>query len=29
MQEAADAYDRAIDPAEDPAVPEFLLKKRG
>ena len=28
-QEAADAYDRAIGLAEDPAVREFLLKKRG
>ena len=27
--EAADAYDRAIGLAEDPAVREFLLKKRG
>ncbi len=28
-REAADAYDRAIDLAEDPAVREFLLQKRG
>ena len=28
-QEAADAYDRAIGLAEDPAVREFLLQKRG
>jgi len=28
-REAADAYDRAIGLAEDPAVREFLLKKRG
>ena len=28
-QEAADAYDRAIGLAEDPAVREFLLKERG
>jgi len=27
--EASDAYDRAIGLAEDPAVKEFLLKKRG
>jgi RNA polymerase sigma-70 factor (ECF subfamily) len=27
--EALDAYDRAIGLAEDPAVREFLLKKRG
>ena len=27
--EASDAYDRAIGLAEDPAVREFLLKKRG
>ena len=29
MQDAADAYDRAIGLAEDPAVREFLLQKRG
>ena len=28
-REAADAYDRAIGLAEDPAVREFLLQKRG
>ena len=27
--EATDAYDRAIGLTEDPAVREFLLKKRG
>jgi RNA polymerase sigma-70 factor (ECF subfamily) len=27
-REAADAYDRAIGLAEDPAVKEFLLRKR-
>jgi len=27
--EASDAYDRAIGLAEDPAVKEFLLQKRG
>jgi RNA polymerase sigma-70 factor (ECF subfamily) len=27
--EASDAYDRAIGLAEDPAVKEFLLEKRG
>ena len=27
--EALDAYDRAIGLAEDPAVREFLIKKRG
>jgi predicted RNA polymerase sigma factor len=29
MREASDAYDRAIGLAEDPAVREFLLQKRG
>jgi len=29
MREALDAYDRAIGLAEDPAVREFLLQKRG
>lgn len=29
MREAQDAYDRAIGLAEDPAVREFLLKRRG
>jgi len=27
--EASDAYDRAIGLAEDPAIRQFLLKKRG
>jgi predicted RNA polymerase sigma factor len=29
MREAVDAYDLAIGLAEDPAVREFLLQKRG
>jgi RNA polymerase sigma-70 factor, ECF subfamily len=29
MSEAADAFDRAIGLAEDPAVRQFLLQKRG
>ena len=29
IREALDAYDRAIGLAEDPAVREFLLQKRG